>query len=121
MQNEISKCITNNPNIGIIPLNIGTPTSDIGIDAKSAIIIDITNSKGCNCQSPFFPISLITNNTSKYNTIVLIKLTSIKLTSIFKYYQIYFSQKKLILCIKKKILLTIKMKQNISVLSFILA
>ena len=43
---EIIKCIISNPAIGIIPLNIGTPISDIGIEAKSAIIIEITNSKG---------------------------------------------------------------------------
>ncbi len=44
------------PNIGTIPLNIGTPGSDIGIDAKFAIIIDITNSNGWS-----WPISLFSH------------------------------------------------------------
>ena len=43
---EIIKCITNNPNIGIIPFVIGIPESDIGIEAKSAIIIAIASSNG---------------------------------------------------------------------------
>ena len=45
---DINKCITSNPNIGIIPFEIGTPVSVIGIDAKSAIIIEIASSNGCN-------------------------------------------------------------------------
>ena len=44
-------CNNNNASIGIIPLNIGIPVSDIGTDAKSAIIIAITNSKGCICPN----------------------------------------------------------------------
>ena len=42
------KCITKSPKIGIIPLDIGIPNSVMGIDAKSAIIIEMANSKGCN-------------------------------------------------------------------------
>ena len=44
---DIVRCITNNPNIGIIPFDIGTPVSVIGKVAKSAIIIEIANSNGC--------------------------------------------------------------------------
>ena len=40
------KMITNKAKIGTIPLDIGIPISDIGIVAKSAIIIATTNSKG---------------------------------------------------------------------------
>ena len=45
---EIIKCITNKLKIGIIPFIIGIPTSLIGTDAKSAIIIAIASSNGCN-------------------------------------------------------------------------
>ena len=44
---EIINCIKSKASIGIIPLVIGIPVSDIGTDAKSAIIIAITSSKGC--------------------------------------------------------------------------
>lgn len=44
---DIINCNNNNARIGIIPLNMGIPVSDIGTDAKSAIIIAITSSKGC--------------------------------------------------------------------------
>ena len=46
--NEINKCNVSSPNMGIIPLTIGIPTSAIGTLAKSAIIIDIASSKGCS-------------------------------------------------------------------------
>lgn len=49
---DIINCNNNNVSIGIIPLKIGIPGSDIGTDAKSAIIIAITNSNGCIC--PYF-------------------------------------------------------------------
>ncbi len=45
---EITKSINSKASIGIIPFVIGIPVSAIGTDAKSAIIIEITNSKGCN-------------------------------------------------------------------------
>lgn len=44
---DIINCNNNKASIGIIPFDIGIPVSDIGTDAKSAIIIAITNSKGC--------------------------------------------------------------------------
>lgn len=52
---DIINCNNNNASIGIIPLNMGMPVSDMGTDAKSAIIIAITNSNGCIC--PYFSFS----------------------------------------------------------------
>ena len=60
---DITRCITSKPKIGIIPFEIGIPISVIGIDAKSAIIIDIASSNGCICPISRFPINLITINT----------------------------------------------------------
>ena len=64
LRNDITRCISNNPKIDIIPLVIGIPESVIGIDAKSAIIIAIASSNGCNCPISLFPINLITINTN---------------------------------------------------------
>lgn len=52
---DIINCNNNNARIGIIPFEIGTPVSDIGIVAKSAIIIAITNSNGCICPNFSLP------------------------------------------------------------------
>ena len=86
----IIKCIHNNPNIGTIPLNIGTPGSDIGIDAKSAIIIEITSSKGWSCPISLFPINLITIKTITYIIIALTKLIIIYPPICFSIYIIWF-------------------------------
>ena len=83
---DIVRCITNNPNIGIIPFDIGTPVSVIGKVAKSAIIIEIANSNGCIWPISRFPINLITTNTSMYKTIALKNVISILLPPKSKFY-----------------------------------
>ena len=93
---EITKCITKSPKIGIIPFVIGIPTSVIGIEAKSAIIIEIASSNGCNCPISLFPINLITTKTSMYNTIVLIKVIII-LKILSQVFNIILSQNKKII------------------------
>ena len=77
LRTEISKCITSKPKIGINPFNIGVPTSDIGIEAKSAIIIEIASSNGCSCPISRFPINLITNKTNMYIIMALKKFDNI--------------------------------------------
>ena len=72
MINDIIKCAISNIKIGIIPSKIGEPTFAIGVAAKSAIIIAITNSKGWSCPSSLFPIILTTTKTKKYKISVLI-------------------------------------------------
>ena len=62
--------------MGTIPVQRGILLSCIGSDAKSEIIIAITNSYGCNCPIWRFPIILIVNITIEYIIIVLIKLTT---------------------------------------------
>ena len=52
---DIINCNNNNASIGIIPLKIDIPVSDMGTEAKSAIIIAITNSNGCICPNFSFP------------------------------------------------------------------
>ena len=42
--NNLATIVSDLFNILLIPLNIGTPISDIGIEAKSAIMIEITSS-----------------------------------------------------------------------------
>ena len=74
---DINKCITKSPSIGIIPLEIGIPISVIGIDARSAIIIAIASSNGCNCPISLFPINLITIKTIMYKIIALINVINI--------------------------------------------
>ena len=46
-------------------------------NAKSAIIIEIASSNGCNCPISLFPINLITINTNMYNIIALKKIINI--------------------------------------------
>ena len=48
---DIINCNNNSASIGIIPSNIGIPVSDIGTEAKSAIIMAITSSNGCICPN----------------------------------------------------------------------
>ena len=57
--------------MGIIPFDIGIPISVIGIEAKSAIIMEIANSNGCNCPISLLPINLITIKTIRYKIIAL--------------------------------------------------
>ena len=88
---DIVRCITNNPNIGIIPFDIGTPVSVIGKVAKSAIIIEIANSNGCICPISLFPINLITIKTTMYKNIALKKVISIKSSLLFEFLIVFSS------------------------------
>ena len=74
---EINKCITKSPKMGIIPLVIGIPGSAMGIVAKSAIIMEIASSKGCNWPISRFPIKRITTKTIMYKKMVLKNVNNI--------------------------------------------
>src|SRR5690554_7007487 len=63
--------------IGIMPLIKGMSEFSIGVAANSAIIIVITNSKGCNSPICLLPINLTTIKTKAYNITDLIKKTNI--------------------------------------------